>query len=59
MQKMLAIKDKELAALQDARFSAELDALEKKNSVKEKIEVQKEEVRPDVAVKEKLLLKLK
>jgi hypothetical protein len=56
---MLAIKDKELAALQDARFSAELDALEKKNSVKEKIEVQKEEVRPDVAVKEKLLLKLK
>jgi hypothetical protein len=56
---MLAIKDKELAALQDAQFSAELDALEKKNSVKEKIEVQKEEVRPDVAVKEKLLLKLK
>lgn len=44
MQKMLEIKDKELAALQDARFAAELDAIEK--LAKEKVEKETQKSAP-------------
>lgn len=57
MQKMLTIKDKELAALQDARFSEELDAIEEKSKevVKEKIAPIKEIAKPEPAAKETLV----
>ncbi len=61
MQKMLEIKDKELSALQDVRFSEELDAIEDKEKkvAKEKIAIEKKTQKSASIVKGKVAVQPK